>query len=569
MRDRDAAERCTQPGDRRAARLRSTLDSRTRRWLVPSIVAWLLAAAAYTTLRVSFERAPAVHIRWASAVDDRARAALEQRFALTSPAFDSGRTWVYVLLSPTQENIRAIVQSPAVDDTNFIDRSLFRVSTSAPRRGPYLARTRWIPAALQTAIVIFVFLGTAAFLVAVMPAALRAVTATFSPDTAGQGVQSLVTTDTLALAAMCAALALVWRQYFRELRRGAISSAPFRVGDWLVSYDTGFVRRGLTGSPILWATQAFHIQPETIVFWIQVALYTLLSLLLFALARRRRVNVWFLAFLFSPAGLLFPLYDVAVVGRKDLLFFVLFALYAWWMPRPGRWRTNILTFVLGAATTLTHELFFFFTPYFFVMRFLDTKPSGERRFQPEWSLFAGSLIALLLVSTVGADLHGEAQCAALLHRGFHEDLCDGILRYPATTIAASVQDIAVEIRNDHYLIAYPSALLLALLPLVPFGRSLRSRPSPMFWRGVLGAFALTLPMFGIVLDWGRLLDLHVMATAIVILAFVLEDRRTPGSIFGVRLWWLRAAILVAVSVYLTTWSIRHCCVEPFRAGIFS
>ena len=533
------------------------------------MAAWLLAAAAYTTLRASFERAPEVHVRWAPSVDDRTRAALERRFALAGPAFDSGQTWFYFLLAPTRENIRAIVQSPAVDDTNFIDRDLFRVTASAPRRGPYLARMRWIPAALQTVTAVSVVIGTMAFLVALTPAALRTVTAAFSPDTAGQGIGSLLTKETLALAAMCAALALVWRQYVGGLRSGAMSSAPFRVGDWLVSYDSGFVRRGLIGSPILWATQAFHLQPEVIVLWIQVALYTLLSLLLFALARRRRLNVWFLAFLFSPAGLLFPLYDVAVIGRKDLLFFVVLAFYAWWMPRPERWWTNILTFTIGAAMTLSHELFFFFTPYFFLMRFLDPTSSGGCRFRPEWSLLAGSLLALVLVSTVGADLHGEEQCAALLRRGFQEDLCDGILRYPVTTIAASAQDVGIEIRNDDYLIAYPSALLLAILPLVPFGWSMRPRPSPTFWRGVLAAFAFTLPMFGIVLDWGRLLNIHVMATAIVILAFVLEDRRTPGSIFGVRLWWLRAAILVAVSVYLTTWSIRHCCLEPFRAGIFS
>jgi hypothetical protein len=533
------------------------------------VVAWLVAGAVYTTLRVSFARAPEVHIRWAASVDDRARAAFEQRFALTSPAFDSGQTWFYFLLSPTEDNIRAIVQSPAVDDTNFIDRSLFRVTASAPRRGPYLARAAWVPPALQTATGLFVLLGAAAFLVAVAPVAVRAVTATLSPDTAGEGVRSLLTKDTLALAVMGAALALVWRQYVMDLRSGAMSSAPFRVGDWLVSYDTGFVRRGFTGLPIIWATRAFHVQPETVIFWVQVALYTLLSLLLFALARRRRVNVWFLAFLFSPAGLLFPLYDVAVVGRKDLLFFVVFALYAWWMPRPGRRVTMALTFALGAAVTLTHELFFFFTPYLFLMRFLDTRSADERRFRPEWSLLAGSLLALLLVSTVGADLHGEQQCAALLHRGFHEDLCDGILRYPVTTIAASVQDVGLEIRNDHYLIAYPIALLLAVLPLLPVVRLVRPRPSPAFSGGVLAAFVFTLPMFGIVLDWGRLLNIHVMATATVMLAFVLEERTTPGAIFGVRLWWLRAAIVAAVSVYLTTWSIRHCCLAPFGAGLFS
>jgi hypothetical protein len=71
------------------------------------------------------------------------------------------------------------------------------------------------------------------------------------------------------------------------------------------------------------------------------------------------------------------------------------------------------------------------------------------------------------------------------------------------------------------------------------------------------------------LDWGRLINIHVMALAVVVVAIVLDDRDAPGSVFGVRNWWLRAAILLGVFLYLTTWSIRHCCTEAFRAGLFA
>jgi hypothetical protein len=544
--------------------------SRTHRWLTASIIAWLLAAAAYTTLRLIFARAPEIHVRWASSVDPAARAELERRLALSGGTLDSGQTWVYFLRLPTEENIRALVLSPAVEDTHNIDRRLFRVSATAPRHGPYVTTgAQWIPPALQALAMVLALAGTATFVVAVAPAAARGIVAIFSPDTAERGGRSLLTPEALASVVLGIALVVVWRAYFRELRIGAAASLPFRVGDWLVGYQAGFVRRGLLGLPIVWATDVLHVRPETIVLWIQTALHTLFSFFLFVLARRRRLSIWFLAFLFSPAGLLFPLYDIAVIGRKDVLFFAVLALYAWWMPRSGRWWIYALTFTLGAATTLTHELFFFFTPYLFVMRLLSTKDSDARRLVPEWSLLLGSFVALLLVSTIGADMHGEAQCADLLRRGFDKDLCDGILRYPSTTIAAAQRELVTEIALNHYLIAYPSALLLAALPLLPLFASLRQRPPRTFWYGLLAAFAFTLPMFAIMLDWGRLLNMNVIATAIVILTVVLEDRSTPGSVFGVRNRWLCAVVVLSVSVYLSGWSIRHCCADRVRTGIFT
>lgn len=523
-----------------------------RRWLRAAVVAWMLAAAAYGALRLKFERAPVVHVRWSAAVNDRTRAELEKQFALTDGTYDSGRTWVYVLTSPSPANIQALVQSPDIEDTHHIDRQQFRVSASAPRRGPYTGSgPGWIPAGLAAMSAAFLIAGTVAIGVALTP----------------------VVAPHLASLTVAAALVALWAAYFMRLREGAIDAAGFRVGDWLVSYEAGFARRGLLGSPIVWATTALGTGPETIVLWIQAALYALLFVLVFLLARGKRPNVWFLAFLFSPAALLFPLYDEAVIGRKDVLFFVAFAFYAWWMPRPGWW-TTMVAFALGAATTLAHEMFFFFTPYFVVMRLLQVHTRSVRlqadlqRFAPELSLFAGALVALLLVVSIGADLRGDAQCAALVARGFDQDLCTGIMRYPATTIGESMRETAVTVSQNGYLWAYPLAAALAALPLLPLFACTGRRIPRSAAIGAVAAVAFTLPLFVTVLDWGRLLNIHAMAVSVLLAAFLLDDRQATGSAFGVTAAWLRIAILLIIGLYLTGWSVRHCCEAPLGGGLF-
>jgi hypothetical protein len=60
----------------------------------------------------------------------------------------------------------------------------------------------------------------------------------------------------------------------------------------------------------------------------------------------------------------------------------------------------------------------------------------------------------------------------------------------------------------------------------------------------------------------------VMAIAVIIAAFLLDDAHTGGSHFGIANAWLRAASLLAIGVYLTAWNIRHCCDRTFGAGLF-
>ena len=538
-------------------------NARPSRYAVAvACAALLLAAAAYALLRFNFERAPVVHVRWAAAVDARTRAGLEQQFGLTGGTFDSGQTWVYFLASPSADNIRALVQSPAVEDTHHIDRQQFRVSAASPRRGPYIGSgPAWLPAALR--------ILTAAFLIAAVIALGVALTPAAAPY--------------LASLSMAAALVALFAAYFIELREGAAVSAGFRVGDWLVNYEGGFVRRGLLGTPIISAATALATRPEWVVLALQAALYALFFVLLLALVRERRPSIWFLAFLLSPAALLFPLYDEAVIGRKDVLFFAAFALYAWWMPRPASRWASAAAFVLGAAVTLAHEMFFFFTPYFFAMRIFERErsvrpPSRDRasarqalqtdlhRFTPELSLFGGALIGLLLVVTVGADLRGDVQCARLLARGFDKDLCSGIMQYPVTTIRASLQETADIVRAQHYLRDYSIAAVLAAVPLVPFFASIRRRIPRTAVLSLLAALAFTLPLFMLVIDWGRLLNIHAMAISVLIAAFLLEERTAPGPALGVRQAWL-IPILLLIVVYLTGWSIRHCCDAPLGSWV--
>jgi hypothetical protein len=95
--------------------------SRRRTWTWVVLGCALLAIATCVDVTVT---GPRVNIRWREAVSAADRTALERRHDLRA-GIQEGRTWHYRLGDRSRENIRALVEEPAVEDTSYIDRVAF------------------------------------------------------------------------------------------------------------------------------------------------------------------------------------------------------------------------------------------------------------------------------------------------------------------------------------------------------------------------------------------------------------------------------------------------------------
>ena len=68
---------------------------------------------------------PRVTVRWRAEVGRADRVALERQYGLGNAEQIEGTSWRYQLRDRSRENIGALVQDPAVDDTGYIDRDTF------------------------------------------------------------------------------------------------------------------------------------------------------------------------------------------------------------------------------------------------------------------------------------------------------------------------------------------------------------------------------------------------------------------------------------------------------------
>ncbi len=117
------------------------------------IVLLLAAVAAFAVLRLTYGQRPAyVHVRWATSVDAAARAQMERTYSLTRGELREGTTWGYFVTDVSSDNLRALVQNPAVEDTHNIHRTAFRIWRTAPRSAYLSTHPAWIASLLELAI---------------------------------------------------------------------------------------------------------------------------------------------------------------------------------------------------------------------------------------------------------------------------------------------------------------------------------------------------------------------------------------------------------------------------------
>jgi hypothetical protein len=118
--------------------------------IVRGLVLLIAAGVAFGALRLTYGQRPAyVNVRWAPTVDATRRTALERSHSLTRGELREGTTWGYYITDMSTANLRALVESPAVEDTHHIHRTAFRIWRTAPR-GDYLGtRPAWVASALE------------------------------------------------------------------------------------------------------------------------------------------------------------------------------------------------------------------------------------------------------------------------------------------------------------------------------------------------------------------------------------------------------------------------------------
>ena len=99
------------------------------------------------------------------------------------------------------------------------------------------------------------------------------------------------------------------------------------ISEWLINYEGGFTRRGFIGQIAILLSRLFESDLRWTIFLFQsffcTAYFSLLWYLLKDLKNNRIINLS----IFTPIFILYPIAEIEVLARKEIIVFTLFLIY--------------------------------------------------------------------------------------------------------------------------------------------------------------------------------------------------------------------------------------------------
>ncbi|QHQ33938.1 hypothetical protein [Algicella marina] len=312
-------------------------------------------------------------------------------------------------------------------------------------------------------------------------------------------------------------------------RQIIVQQHAWSLDGWLISYDAGFVRRGLTGSLI----SRLPVPAPSAVFLLVTALSLVLIHAAWRLTLRAGPAPAFLLALASPAAFLFPFGDPEGAFRAELLFLALFATMLWQQARGRGHLIPVLCLALPICV-LAHEIT------------LALLPALLPLLHGHWRkpLLHAALATTILAATAVILHHGTAEQVTSLCAG-RSPAC--AVNSPFSVLGEDVTDARAALAPllPDYFRQLPWILFLGLAPLLPAAWAARPTAAQLAGLGLTAASLCALA--AIASDWGRFLSAFAVIATLQLLAAA-----APRPAARLPLWLIAIATLLALS-----WQLGH------------
>jgi len=335
------------------------------------------------------------------------------------------------------------------------------------------------------------------------------------------------------------------------------------LGDWLINYEGGFVRRGLTGQVILLLSRALHVSPLLVVVVIALVAYLVVYWAVWKLLANSSWKLWVMVSFLSPALVGFT---VAARGgfHKDVLYLVSLAVLLVMLMRKDvkGWVLAVYLTVACTVCILSHEPLFVYLPYV-----LAALAIGVGEIKRVAAIALIPMIVVLASFYAVAKYHGDTNTVTAVCDSLGKEnarVCIGSVGNLSHSSAYARQETIDDSTHFHYYRVYPALGLFALIPLVMGFADLWKTPGLRRDLKLLAgtaaiSFVMSLTLFYYATDWGRWIYMHLFSLFLILL--FLDNRRQTDASTAVPVGGLSGgkAQVVFVSIFLfvyaTCWSL--------------
>ena len=333
---------------------------------------------------------------------------------------------------------------------------------------------------------------------------------------------------------------------------------PWLIGDWLINYQGGMIRRGFSGEVFYQLAHFTHINPGLYVYIFQVFFYAVFLFFAYALLKKQQVLLPYALLIFSPFIFTFQINGPLGGFRKEIIYFALIAFVTWSaIARENKTFEKIfyISLLFYPAVILTHEMLAIFLPYLLVVYLTVTTLNNKKLFKVTLLLFPSiaSFIVAIYYTGTSSQVAEITNSIAIENYSFIEG---GSITWLERDTSYGIAQV-IDSLKDHQYAYYIFVASLALLAYIPiYGKLKLIIKNKLSLLLILISVLGSVGLFIVAVDWGRFIYIHLVS--IFFLSLISTKKiesyneytyNKPVNIFMVAFF----------MIYSLLWHIPHCC----------
>ena len=276
------------------------------------------------------------------------------------------------------------------------------------------------------------------------------------------------------------------------------------VSEWLINYEGGFTKRGLIGQIAIHIGEFLNISLRQSILFFQIFSISLYYLLLINFFKSVKFNKIILLSIFTPIFLLYPVAEIEVLGRKEIIIFSFYLIY---LTLQNFRQKNYFRIFLMPLLMLVWEPVIFFFIFWLIVDYIED--AFEKNYKSLFKYLLTYMPAILIGAYIALNPISEIahkNMAIFLKENFNENC------YMSCALLLSKSSIYDQFQANFHLFNFEIFFRYFLIILIGFGPLFIMIKFSQFRRlnNKILLFLIVPPiliLFMMMSDWGRIVNI--------------------------------------------------------------
>ena len=303
------------------------------------------------------------------------------------------------------------------------------------------------------------------------------------------------------------------------------------VSEWLINYEGGFTRRGFIGQGTILLSRFFDSELRWMIFVSQSFFCTSYFFLLWYLFKDLKTNKIINLSIFTPIFILYPIAEIEVLARKEIIVFTFFLIYLL-IPLKHIFKSYSLI-LFSIFSVLVWEPIIFFFPLIFLYLIIENRIEKLNLNFVKFVLFmAPGIVLALYMATNPLNASEWEVMASVLKNEFGEScyMSCGLLK-SKSTIIQQFQGNAGKYSFE-VILRYLLIVLIGFYPISLLLKNCSTKDKKLFFfrnfKNLLTPFCIAISpvilLFAMGYDWGRWVNISYVISALIVFSLLKNEK---------------------------------------------